>query len=236
MQREMLKSKLHRVTVTHAELEYEGSCAIDTMLLEAADIKEYEQISIYNITNGERFTTYAIAAEPDSGIISINGAAAHKANPGDLLIIATYANYNELEMKSYEPKLVYVNSENKITISKNSIAMQVAQLFHLVSINKIKKQVVEALEEIKAFDIVTLDVKKITSIADFMIIASANSSRQARALSENIQEKMKDSKVEIIGVEGESEGDWVLVDLGDIVVHIMTPTTRAYYNLEELWA
>ena len=79
MQREMLKSKLHRVTVTHSELEYEGSCAIDTMLLEAADIKEYEQISIYNITNGERFTTYAIAAEPDSGIISINGAAAHKA-------------------------------------------------------------------------------------------------------------------------------------------------------------
>ena len=94
MQRKMLKSKLHRVTVTHAELEYEGSCAIDTELLKAADIKEYEQISIYNITNGERFTTYAISAEPHSGIISINGAAAHKANPGDMLIIATYGNYN----------------------------------------------------------------------------------------------------------------------------------------------
>ncbi|MBL6685419.1 MAG: aspartate 1-decarboxylase [Methylophilaceae bacterium] len=126
MHRKMLKSKLHRVTVTHAELEYEGSCAIDTELLKAADIQEYEQISIYNITNGERFTTYAISAEPNSGIISINGAAAHKANPGDMLIIATYGNYNELELKSYRPQLVYVDKKNQITISKNSIAMQVA--------------------------------------------------------------------------------------------------------------
>lgn len=126
MQRKMLKSKLHRVTVTHSELEYEGSCAIDTELLKAADIEEYEQISIYNITNGERFTTYAISAEPNSGIISINGAAAHKANPGDMLIIATYGNYNELELESYKPQLVYVDKKNQITISKNSIAMQVA--------------------------------------------------------------------------------------------------------------
>ena len=126
MLRKMLKSKLHRVTVTHAELEYEGYCAIDTELLKAADIKEYEQISIYNITNGERFTTYAISAEPHSGIISINGAAAHKANPGDMLIIATYGNYNELELESYKPQLVYVDKKNQITISKNSIAMQVA--------------------------------------------------------------------------------------------------------------
>ena len=126
MHRKMLKSKLHRVTVTHAELEYEGSCAIDIELLKAADIQEYEQISIYNITNGERFTTYAISAEPNSGIISINGAAAHKANPGDMLIIATYGNYNELELKSYRPQLVYVDKKNQITISKNSIAMQVA--------------------------------------------------------------------------------------------------------------
>ena len=126
MHRKMLKSKLHRVTVTHAELEYEGSCAIDTELLKAADIQDYDQISIYNITNGERFTTYAISAEPNSGIISINGAAAHKANPGDMLIIATYGNYNELELKSYRPQLVYVDKKNQITISKNSIAMQVA--------------------------------------------------------------------------------------------------------------
>ena len=122
----MLKSKLHRVSVTHSELEYEGSCAIDVSLLEASNIKEYEQISIYNITNGQRFTTYAIQAERNSGIISINGAAAHKADPGDRLIIATFANYNEIELEKYKPLLVYVDQENKITITKNSIAIQAA--------------------------------------------------------------------------------------------------------------
>ena len=124
MQRVMLKSKLHRVSVTHSELEYEGSCAIDVSLLEAANIKEYEQISIYNITNGQRFTTYAIQAEKNSGIISINGAAAHKADLGDKLIIATFANYNEIELEKYQPLLVYVDHQNKITTTKNSIAMQ----------------------------------------------------------------------------------------------------------------
>jgi len=124
MQRVMLKSKLHRVSVTHSELEYEGSCAIDVSLLEAANIKEYEQISIYNITNGQRFTTYAIQAEKNSRIISINGAAAHKADLGDKLIIATFANYNEIELEKYQPLLVYVDHQNKITITKNSIAMQ----------------------------------------------------------------------------------------------------------------
>jgi aspartate 1-decarboxylase len=124
MQRVMLKSKLHRVSVTHSELEYEGSCAIDVSLLEAANIKEYEQISIYNITNGQRFTTYTIQAERNSGIISINGAAAHKADPGDKLIIATFANYNEIELEKYQPLLVYVDHQNKIIITKNSIAIQ----------------------------------------------------------------------------------------------------------------
>ena len=124
MQRVMLKSKLHRVSVTHSELEYEGSCAIDMSLLEAANIKEYEQISIYNITNGQRFTTYAIQAEKNSGIISINGAAAHKADLGDKLIIATFANYNEIELEKYQPLLIYVDHQNKITITKNSIAIQ----------------------------------------------------------------------------------------------------------------
>ena len=124
MQRVMLKSKLHRVSVTHSELEYEGSCAIDVSLLEAANIKEYEQISIYNITNGQRFTRYAIQAEKNSGIISINGAAAHKADLGDKLIIATFANYNEIELEKYQPLLIYVDHQNKITITKNSIAMQ----------------------------------------------------------------------------------------------------------------
>jgi len=126
MLRRMLKSKLQRVTVTHSELEYEGSCAIDINLLKEANINEYEQIAIYNITNGERFTTYAISAEQGSGIISINGAAAHKANPGDMLIIATYADYNEIELEKYSPSLVYVDSKNNITITKNSIDIQAA--------------------------------------------------------------------------------------------------------------
>jgi aspartate 1-decarboxylase len=126
MQRIMLKSKLHRVQVTHSELEYEGSCAIDETLLEAAQIKEYEQIAIYNITNGERFTTYAIKAQRNSGVISINGAAAHKANPGDLIIIATYANYSELELEKYKPVLIYVNENNQIIAKKDSIQIQAA--------------------------------------------------------------------------------------------------------------
>ncbi|MCX8518774.1 MAG: aspartate 1-decarboxylase, partial [Methylophilaceae bacterium] len=88
MNRTMLKSKLHRARVTEVKLHYEGSCAIDEELLEAADIRPYEQIQIYNINNGERFTTYAIRAERHSGIISINGAAAHKAAVNDLIIIA----------------------------------------------------------------------------------------------------------------------------------------------------
>jgi len=106
----------------------------------------------------------------------------------------------------------------------------------LISVEKIRKEVISALKDIKAFDIVSLDVRKITSIADFMVIASASSSRQAKALANNVQEKLKQSKIDVVGIEGESEGDWVLVDLGDIIVHIMTPTTRAYYNLEELWS
>ena len=127
MQRTMLKSKLHRVRVTQSELHYEGSCAIDDALLEAADIREYQQIDIYNITNGERFTTYAIRAERDSGTISVNGAAAHKANPGDLLIIATYGTYNEIELDKFAPQLVYVDGDNRIIAQRKQIPVQVAQ-------------------------------------------------------------------------------------------------------------
>ena len=126
MQRTMLKSKLHRATVTHSELHYEGSCAIDETLLDAANIHEYEQIQIYNVTNGERFTTYAIRAQRDSGIISVNGAAAHKAEPGDIVIIATYAQYSELELARYAPNLVYVNAENRIVDTRKAIPMQAA--------------------------------------------------------------------------------------------------------------
>jgi len=126
MQRTMLKSKLHRATVTHSELHYEGSCAIDEALLDAANIHEYEQIQIYNVTNGARFTTYAIRAARDSGVISVNGAAAHKANPGDLVIIATYATYNEIELARYAPELVYVDANNRILDTRRAIPVQAA--------------------------------------------------------------------------------------------------------------
>jgi aspartate 1-decarboxylase len=126
MQRTMLKSKIHRVTVTHSELNYEGSCAIDEDLLEAADIREYQQIDIYNVNNGERFTTYAIRAERGTGLISVNGAAARKASPGDILIIASYASYDEAEMKNFKPALVYVDAQNRIKRQRNKIPMQLA--------------------------------------------------------------------------------------------------------------
>jgi aspartate 1-decarboxylase len=122
----MLKSKLHRVTVTHSELHYEGSCAIDQDLLDAADIREYQQIDIYNVNNGERFTTYAISAERGSGIISVNGAAARKAAPGDLLIIATYAQYDEAELAQFEPDLIYVDSRNRMMNQRHKIPVQLA--------------------------------------------------------------------------------------------------------------
>lgn len=124
MQRTMLKSKIHRVTVTQAELHYEGSCAIDEALLEAADIGEYQQIDIYNVNNGERFTTYAIRAERGSGTISVNGAAARKAAAGDLLIIASYAMMNEVELASFEPDLIYVDAKNRITHHSRKIPVQ----------------------------------------------------------------------------------------------------------------
>ena len=126
MQRTMLKSKLHRVRVTHSELHYEGSCAIDEDLLDAADMREYQQIDIYNVTNGERFTTYAIRAQRGSGVISVNGAAAHKANPGDILIIATYAMYSELELQKFHPQLVYVDERNRIIAQRDHIPAQAA--------------------------------------------------------------------------------------------------------------
>jgi aspartate 1-decarboxylase len=124
MQRIMLKAKLHRVHVTHSELHYEGSCAIDDDLLEAADISEYQQIDIYNVNNGERFTTYAIRAQRGSGVISVNGAAARRASPGDILIIASYAHYDDSELKNFHPQLVYVNEQNQIIACREEIPVQ----------------------------------------------------------------------------------------------------------------
>ena len=126
MQRTMLQAKIHRVTTTHAELNYEGSCAIDQNLLDASDIREYQAIDIYNVTNGERFSTYAISAERGSGVISVNGAAARRAAVGDILIIACYAAYSELELQKYEPKLVYVDGRNRIQRKGSAIPVQMA--------------------------------------------------------------------------------------------------------------
>jgi aspartate 1-decarboxylase len=126
MQITLLKSKLHQARVTHAELEYEGSCAIDGRLLEAANIREYEQIQIYNLGNGERFTTYAIRAQEDSGIISINGAAAHRANPGDRVIICTYAVLSQQEAAVFKPTLIYLDADNRIKEMRHAIPVQVA--------------------------------------------------------------------------------------------------------------
>jgi len=126
MQLTILKAKLHQARVTHSELEYEGSCAIDGHLLDTAGIHEYEQIQIYNLANGERFVTYAIRAQENTGIISVNGAAAHKANPGDRIIIACYAVLDKKEMATFKPKLVYLDETNHITHTSDQIPVQVA--------------------------------------------------------------------------------------------------------------
>jgi aspartate 1-decarboxylase len=126
MQRTLLRAKLHRVTCTHSELDYEGSVAIDGRLLEAADIREYERVEVYNVRNGERFSTYAIRAQEGSGIISVNGAAAHKAGPGDILIIAAYGVLEEKELATFKPRLVYVDAHNRITHTRHAIPVQVA--------------------------------------------------------------------------------------------------------------
>lgn len=104
-----------------------------------------------------------------------------------------------------------------------------------MDIEVMKQAVIDAIEDIKGFDITVMDVRKLTSMTNYMIVASATSTRQAKAMADNVREKLKEQGVEIRGVEGEKEGEWVLVDLSDIIVHIMLPATRAYYNLEQLW-
>jgi aspartate 1-decarboxylase len=126
MQLTLLKAKIHRATVTHAELHYEGSCAIDEHLLELSGIREYERIEIYNVNNGKRFATYAIRAEAGSGVISVNGAAAHKAEPGDLVIICAYGQCDEAEAARFKPRLVYVDRQNRMTHTNDAIPVQAA--------------------------------------------------------------------------------------------------------------
>jgi aspartate 1-decarboxylase len=114
MERRMMKSKIHRAKVTDSNLGYEGSITIDEALMEKANIIPYEAVDIYNVTNGERFSTYAISGERNSGVICINGAAAHKGRKDDIIIIATYANFSESELASFQPKKVYVDGLNHI--------------------------------------------------------------------------------------------------------------------------
>ncbi len=121
MQRVMLQAKLHRVRATATELDYEGSVAIDRALLEAADIREYEQIHIYNVANGERFTSYAVSAEANSGTVAVLGAAARRVSRNDLLIICTYATLDEREVADHKPRLVYVDANNRITQTRNAV-------------------------------------------------------------------------------------------------------------------
>jgi len=121
-----LKAKLHMAKVTQAELWYDGSCAIDADLVALAGMREFEQIDIYNVSNGERFHTYIILAEPGSGTISMNGAAARKVSVGDRVIIATYGHFNEAELVNHKPKLVYLDENNKVERTTNTIPMQVA--------------------------------------------------------------------------------------------------------------
>jgi aspartate 1-decarboxylase len=124
MFRHMLKSKIHRVAVTQCELHYEGSCAIDEDLLDAANILENEQIHIWNIDNGERFVTYAIKGQRGSGMISVNGSAARRASVGDLVIIAAFAQVHEDQLASHRPQLVFVDEHNRAAGSRDHVPVQ----------------------------------------------------------------------------------------------------------------
>ena len=126
MQLTLLKAKIHRASVTHAELHYEGSCAIDGRLLDISGIREYERIDIYNVNNGQRFSTYAIRGEEGSGVISVNGAAAHRAGVGDLVIICAYGQCDEAEAAAFKPSLVYVDRQNRMTHTNDAIPAQAA--------------------------------------------------------------------------------------------------------------
>jgi aspartate 1-decarboxylase len=114
MRRSLFKSKIHRARVTQADVDYEGSVTIDANLLEAADILPYEHVHIWDVTRGTRLTTYAITGAPGSGVICINGAAAHLVHPGDLVIIATFADVDEAEARGWRPKVVLVDENNRV--------------------------------------------------------------------------------------------------------------------------
>ena len=128
MFRTLLKSKIHRVVVTDCELHYEGSCAIDEDLLDAAGMAENEQVHIWNINNGERFVTYAIRGQRGTGIISVNGSAARRAAVGDLIIIAAFGLVSEEKVAAYQPMLVFVDEANRIKEERAHIPVQAASI------------------------------------------------------------------------------------------------------------
>ena len=114
MRRTIFKSKIHRATVTHADLDYEGSVTLDADLMRAADILPYEQVAIWNVTRGSRLETYALEGPAGSGVVCVNGAAAHHNRPGDLVIIATFAEMEEAEARAHQPTVVLVDEQNRI--------------------------------------------------------------------------------------------------------------------------
>jgi aspartate 1-decarboxylase len=122
MMRTLLKSKLHRVTVTRTELHYEGSCAVDEALLEAAGLVEYERVDIYNVNNGQRFSTYVVEAPRGSGTICVMGAAARLASVGDRLIVAAFATLEEPEVRAHRPRVVLVDEKNHLLEVKSASA------------------------------------------------------------------------------------------------------------------
>ena len=124
MHRKMLKSKIHRATVTGADLHYEGSITIDQNLLEASDIIPYEAVAVWNVTNGNRFETYAINGERGSGVICVNGAAARLVSPRDLVIVASFVDMENSEALAHEPKLVFVDDKNRMLPTRHEVAGQ----------------------------------------------------------------------------------------------------------------
>ncbi|MBU3724672.1 MAG: aspartate 1-decarboxylase [Burkholderiaceae bacterium] len=122
MLRQFMRAKLHRVTTTHAELHYIGSCAIDQDLLDAAGIAEYEQVHVWNVSNGERFITYAMNAPRGSGTISVNGSAARRAQVGDMLIIAAFGMLTDAEVATHKPTVIFVDEKNRITDHTDELA------------------------------------------------------------------------------------------------------------------
>jgi aspartate 1-decarboxylase len=122
MRRSMLKSKIHRATVTHGDVDYEGSLTLDANLLDGADILPFEEVHVWNVTRGTRFRTYAILGDRDSGVVCVNGAAAHLAGPGDLIIIATFAEMDDLAARRHQPRVLHVDGNNRICSTADELA------------------------------------------------------------------------------------------------------------------